>query len=226
MQTSDQPCPARVVQRRRQQRRTGIVEGQRGRERRPDHHAIEIGQYVIARRAIAAPPRGDVRQRQIGAVQHSLNAGQEGKQRTRLQDSGANRVDDGRRTMPDRLGQAGRADPGFMIEFKGIHEGGVEASPEHAERPRPLDGAHHHPPVGDHEVVALEQHQAEVAGDVGVLEIGFVALAGCQDCDAAVSPAGECEQRIAQIAEEAGQTMDIHGREEIGERPHSRDAVL
>ena len=48
---------------------------------------------------------------------------------------------------------------------------------------RPVDGAHHHLAVGDGEILAFEQHEAEIAGDVGVLEIGLVVLAGREDGD-------------------------------------------
>ncbi len=48
---------------------------------------------------------------------------------------------------------------------------------------RPGDGAHHHPAVGDGQVVAFEQGEAEVAGDVGVLEVGVVERPGREDGD-------------------------------------------
>ncbi len=81
-------------------------------------------------------------------------------------------------------------------------------------------------PLLDHEVFAFEQHEAEVAGDIGVLEIGLVVLAGGQDADAAVVPARIAVQRVAEIAEEAGEPMHMHLRIDVGEGARGGDAVL
>ena len=92
-------------------------------------------------------------------------------------------------TLPCRSAptRPGRAEARAGVELERIGEGGVEAAPEHADRPEAGDGAHHHPAVLDGEVLALEQHEAEIAGDVGVLEIGVVERAGRQDGDARVA---------------------------------------
>ena len=71
------------------------------------------------------------------------------------------------------------------LQFERIGEGGVHAPPQHADRLQAGDGAHHQPAVGDGQVLAFEQHDAEIAGDIGVLVIGLVERAGRQDGDAA-----------------------------------------
>ena len=88
--------------------------------------------------------------------------------------------------LPQRLDHAGRADAAVVAQLQRIDEAGIHAPPQHADRLEAGDGAHHHLAVLDDEVLALEQHEAEVAGDVGVLEIGLVVLARRQDADAAV----------------------------------------
>ena len=45
------------------------------------------------------------------------------------------------------------------------------------------DGAHHHLAVLDRQILAFQQREAEVAGDIGVFEIGVVQRAGRQDAD-------------------------------------------
>ena len=50
---------------------------------------------------LAAPPGGDIGQRQVLAIQLPGDAGQEGEQRARLQDAGADRVDDRGGAAPD-----------------------------------------------------------------------------------------------------------------------------
>ncbi len=72
------------------------------------------------------------------------------------------------------LHHAGRADIGVLVKFQGIGEGSVEATPEYADGLQASHGAHHHAAIDDRQILALEQHDAEIAGDIGVLEIGFV----------------------------------------------------
>ena len=89
------------------------------------------------------------------------------------------------RAMTHRLGEAGRADMRFAGEFERIGKGGIQAAPQHADRLQSGDGAHHQPAVGDRQVLALQKHDAEIAGDIGVLVIGFVERAGGEDGDPA-----------------------------------------
>ena len=118
------------------------------------------------------------------------------------------------RSAPTRPGVPSRE---LRVELERVGEGGVEAAPEHADRPEAGDGAHHDPAVLDGQVLALEQHEAEVAGDVGVLEIGVVERARRQDGDAGVGLGGQALQRVAEGAEEAGEPVDVGLGVEVGE---------
>ena len=91
---------------------------------------------------------------------------------------------------------------------------------------RPDDGAHHQPAVRDGQVLAFEQHDAEIAGDVGVLEVGLVERAGRQDGDAAVGAGDHAVQGVAEAAEEAGEPVDVHLAIDVGQRARGGDAVL
>ena len=130
------------------------------------------------------------------------------------------------RALAQRADEAGRAEARGGVELERVGEGGVEAAPEHADRAEAGDGAHHDPAVLDGQVLALEQHEAEVAGDVGVLEVGVVERARGQDGDAGVGLVGEALQRVAEGAEEAGEAVDVRLGVEVGEDARGGDAVL
>ena len=51
------------------------------------------------------------------------DARQEGEQRARLEDAGAQRVDHRQLAAPDRVDQAGRAEPRLLVELQRIGEG-------------------------------------------------------------------------------------------------------
>ncbi len=174
---------------------------------------------------LPAPPCGDVGKRKVLAIQVAADAGQEGEQRPHLQYPGTDGVDDGGAAAAHGVDEARRADARIVLQFERVHEGRVETSPQHAERPRTIDGAHHDLAAGDREVLALEQQQAEIAGDIGVLEIGLGVLAGGEHRDA-FRIVGKLEQSVAEIAEKAGEPVNVHGALDFGERARGGDTVL
>ncbi len=108
----------------------------------------------------------------------------------------------------------------FGAEFQRVGKGGVHAPPEHVNRFQSGNGPHQQTPVGDRQIAALEQHEAEVARDVGVLEIGFVVLAGRQDRHLPQRLPAEVEQPVAEIAKEAGEPVHVHVAVDVRQRPH------
>ena len=69
----------------------------------------------------------------------------------------------------------------LLVEFQRIGEIRIEPAPEHIDRHQAGDGPHHHLAALDREVLAFQQPEAEIARDIGVLEIGFVQRTGGQD---------------------------------------------
>jgi len=206
----------------------GVVslERQPGRERRADHHPVAVGSDVGALGRLAAPPRGDVGQDQRLAEQGAGDPRHEGEQRPGLEHARAEGVDQGDRALPQRADQARGAEPRAGVELERIGEGGVQPPPEHADRSEAGDGADHDPAVLDGQVLAFEQHEAEVAGDVGVLEVGVVERAGREDGDTGVALVREALQRVAKGAEEAGEAVDVVLGVEVGVDARGRDPVL
>ncbi len=109
---------------------------------------------------------------------------------------------------------------------RGFCEGGVEAAPEHRDGAEPGDGADHDPAVLDGQILPLQQHEAEVAGDVGVLEVGVVERPRRQDGDARIRFVGQALQRVAKGTEESGQAMDVGLGVEVGKDAARRHPVL
>ena len=131
-------------------------------------------------------------------------------------------------TEPRRIASARPGVPmlGVRAKFQRIGESGVHAPPQHADRLEAGHGANHQPAVGDGQVLALQQHDAEIAGDIGVFEIGLVERPRRQDGDAAEWLGGHGGQRIAEPPEEAGQPVDMHVAIDIRQGARRGDAVF
>ena len=158
---------------------------------------------------LAAPPGRDVGDEQLLAAQRFANLGNEGEERPRLQDADAERVDHGDAAPADRLDQAGRADLRPLVELQRIGPRRVQPPPEHADRPQSLDGADHQGAVDHRQVLALQQKEAQVSGDIGLLVVGLIEWTGGENGDAALVVGAQSLQRIEEGAEEASKPMDV-----------------
>ena len=66
------------------------------------------------------------------------------------------------------------------------------------------DGAHMDAPVAHREVVALDQQEAEIAREIGLLEIGLAVGAGRQQADARLAALGRAARRPSRKAPKKG----------------------
>ncbi|MCY1239586.1 hypothetical protein D9M72_523870 [compost metagenome] len=151
---------------------------------------------------------------------------QEGEEGACLDDAGAECVDDRDGAGAKRLDDAGCADMRGLVELEGICKGGIKAAPEHAHRLEACDGSHHHPAAQDRQVFTFKQHEAQVAGDIGVFEIGLVGDAGRKHGDAVIRMQLAALKRVSELTEEARQSVDMGFGVEIGEGARGRDPVL
>ena len=78
---------------------------------------------------------------------------------------------------PKRLEQAGHAEARRGVQLERIDEIGVDAAPDHVGALQARDRADMDRPSCDDEVVALDQQEAEIAREVGLLEIGLAVAA-------------------------------------------------
>lgn len=113
-----------------------------------------------------------------------------------------------------------------LIELERIGKGRVETTPEHADGLEAGDGAHHHPAADHGQILAFKQHEAQIAGDIGMFEIGLVGDPRRKNGDAVVRVQPAALQRVAELAKEAGQPVDVAFGIKIGEGTRGRDPVL
>ena len=191
-----------------------------------DRHLVEPRQHFLARGFLAAPPGRDVRHLQIFAEQTPRQTRQEAEQRARLQHAGARHVGDHDAVLPDHVDQAGHAELRGGVEFERIEEIGIDPAQQHVEPLQPGDGADMDAVAADREVVALDQEEAEIARQRGVLEIGLAEIARRQQPDARLVAVGAGAQAVAERLEERRDALDIHRLVQRGKGARQHQAVF
>ena len=180
----------------------GRSKHRRRREGVLDAVCVETGENSRPRRVVAAPQRLDIGQAQLLAQQAPRQRRQKAHDRARLDQAGAGHVGDGDRALADRLEQARHAELRGGVQLQRIAPVGVDAAPEHVGALQAGDGAHIELAVTGHEVVALDQQQAEITGEIGLLGIGLAERAGRQQADARIDALRAAREASAKIAEE------------------------
>ncbi len=155
-----------------------------------DRDLVEPRQHFLARGLLAAPPGRDIRHLQIFAEQTPAQAGQEAEQRPRLHHARARHVGDDDAVLAQHVDQAGHAELRGGIELQRIEKIGIDPAQQHVEPLQAGDGADMNAVAADGEIVALDQQEAEIARQRGVLEIGFAEGAGRQQPDARLVAVG------------------------------------
>ena len=143
-----------------------------------DRHVLQAVEHVFALRLLAAPPGRDIGQEQIFAEQAPRQAGHEAHHRRRFGDAGAERVGHRDIALAERLDEARHAELRAAVELQRIGEIGIDAPPDHVGAFQSGDGAHMDLAVARRQIAALDQHEAEIAGEIGLFVIGFVIGAG------------------------------------------------
>ncbi len=113
-----------------------------------------------------------------------------------------------------------------LVQLQRIGIGGIETPPEHANRLQAGNGANHDTTIDDSQVLPLQQHEAEVAGDIGVFVIGLVGRAGRQNRDAVVARMFHRLQSVAEGAEEGSEAVNRCFGIDVGEGSRGRHAVF
>ena len=188
--------------------------------------AVEpVGDQVALER-LAAPPGGDIGQLQILAQQAPRQRGQETQQSARFDHTRARHVGHRHAAAADRLDQARHAQARGAVQLQRIDEVGVNPAPDDVGAFEAGDGAHVHAPVAGDQVLAFDQQEAKVAGQVRLLEIGLAVGARRQDTDAWIAARRRLGQAIAEGAEEGRQSLDVGGVVEAGIGPRHHQPVL
>mmetsp|Transcript_3883 Transcript_3883/g.13736 ORF Transcript_3883/g.13736 Transcript_3883/m.13736 type:complete len:703 (-) Transcript_3883:3695-5803(-) len=176
---------------------------------------------------LATPPALDGRQLQRLAEQPFGHAGPEGGEAGAFQPARTRRVGHDDLAGPHRLQQPRHTEDGVGLQFERVQPGVVHPAQQHMHALQAGQGLQIDL-VGAHgQVGALDQRDAEVARQEGLLEIGLVARARRQQRDAAaLAGRRELHQRLHQVAVAGGQPLHRHLPEGLGELLGNDEAVL
>ena len=200
--------------------------GERFGERRGDDHAVELFDHRFAHVGAAEPPGRDIRHFQRGAEHGRRQRRQERQHGARLDQAGAERIDDDDLAVAHGLQEAGDAEARRGVELKRIGEVGIDAAQDHFGAAQPRHGADEDAVVAHDEVFAVDQKQAEIARQISVLEIGFVHRPRREQAGARVVLAIERHQFGLEGLEERRDALDAGGAIDVGNGARQRQAIL
>ena len=160
-------------------------------EGRRDDHAVELLDHRVAHIGAAEPPGRDVGHGQLLAEHGRRQRRQEGQHGARLDQAGAERIGDG--DLPSRTACTRPATPRreAALSSSGSAKSASTPAQQHFGAAQARDGADEDAVVAHDQVFALDQQQAEIARQIGVLEIGLVHRPRRQQADARVVVAVE-----------------------------------
>ena len=109
-----------------------------------------------------------------------------------------------------------------------IAEAVVHAAQNHVHLLESFEGLEEYAAVAHRQIAALDQREAEIAREVGVLEVGFVERSGREQHDARMVARGgrEVQQGLAKGAEKRSQPLDLELAEQIRKSFRHDDAVF
>ncbi len=151
---------------------------------------------------------------------------QEAQHGAGLDHAGAERVRHHHIAVADRLHETRNAEPRAGAQLQRIGEIGIEAAQQHLGALQARHGADEHAVVADGEVLALDQQEAEIAGEIGVLEIGFVQRPGRQHADRRIVAAAQARQLGLERLEERRDALDPKLAVDVRHGARQREPVL
>ncbi len=200
------------------------------RERPLDDQPVQVLEHEIHGRLFAAPPRSDRGHAQRLAEQFHARAGQESGQRGRFEQAAAQGVGHQHLAGAYRLQQAGDAQCRIAAQFERVAEIIVEATQDGMHAAQPGQGLQIDAVAAHRQILAFDQRIAEIAGQVGVLEVGLVVRAGREQDDQRGSPVASLgsplRQTVLQRAEERRQVLYAEFAEFFGKQTRHDDPVL
>ena len=194
-----------------------------------DDERIEIFEHGVAGLFLAAPPGGDAGQREFFAEHFPAKGIEKREQRRSFDGPAPELVGERDALVVGGVHEAGHAEQGVAVQFERIAERGVDAADNRIDAAEAADGAQEDLGIARGEIGALDEGEAEVAGEVGVFEIGLVRRSGREENDArflAGPDVGQLFERDAEAAEKFVEPLDGRAAENLGERLAGENAVL
>ena len=181
---------------------------------------------IVAHGGIAEPPGRDIRQRQFAAEHRRRERRQEAQHGARFDHAGAERIGDHHGAVADRLHQTGHAQPRAGAQLQRIGEIGIETAQQHLGALQARHGADEDAVVADGQVFAFDQKKAEIAREIGVLEIGFVQRPRRQHADRRIVVAVERRQLRLEAPGRTARGARPEAPIDVGHRARQREPVL
>ena len=128
----------------------------------------------------------------------------------RFEDAGAERIGEHDAAFAQRVDEARHAEAGLGVELERIGEIAVDAAPDHVRPLQPGNGAHVDFAIAHRKVAAFDEQKAEIAGEIGLLEIGFVERTRRQQADARIRSLRHRHEAQTESLEERREPLDIH----------------
>ena len=196
--------------------------------RRADHQFIEVGFDIRPVFVASAPPRRHGGQLQIFAQLTAADGRQEGHQRGCFQQSAAQGV--GHHDLPAASGlhESGHAVHRVVTQLQGIGLFVVHAAQDDIDRQEAAEGLQVDARAADGQVVAFNERIAQVAGEVGILEVARTSRSGREEHDTRiVGPLhGKRLQCVAEGDEESRQAFHVQAVKVGGQDAGRDDPIL
>ena len=203
------------------------IQARRARPGGADDAVRQARQCIAQRGVLAAPPGGQRGQAQFLAQQVLRECGQKAQQRAGFEKRRARRVGHQHMARADGLQQPRHAQPRVAAQLQRVEEFVVQALQDAVHRLQAVQRAQEQPVAAHGEVAALDQRQAQVAREVGVLEVGLVVRAGGQQHDARILPLGAHGAQVGQQRVVGGrQALHPHLAEGLGEQARDEQPVF
>ena len=195
---------------------------------RLDHELVHVLERVGALLGVGEQPGGEVVEDRLLTDVEADHLRHVVVDRLVVGDARADRVRDRDVARAIDAHQAGHAEQRVGSELERIHEGVVDAAVDRVDLGEPPRRAHVADAVAHDEVGRLDELDAHLAGEEGVLEVGAVGGARRPyDHDRVLAAAG-CRrlQRVQQQRGVVAHRADVVAREQLGQQPAHRNPVL
>ena len=200
-----------------------------GRIGRLDDQVVEMLFDIRQRRLLAAPPGRHRGHQQFLAEQALADGRQEAHQGAGTEQAAAQCVGDDHPAGARHVEQAGHAERRFAAQFERVAIAVVLAAQDDVHPLQAAQGFQVHRVAAHRQILPFDQRVAEVARQVGMLEIGFVVRPRRQQHDMRRLVAldrGERRQALLLVAEEIGDMLDAQVAEHFREDARHDEAVF
>ncbi len=193
-----------------------------------DDQKIQVLAHIAPSRRLAAPPGSHRGQGQALAQQAAAEAGKKGNKRRGFHQPAAQGIGNRYVAGADRFDQAGHSKIGVGAQLEGIAKAIVHAPQNHVHRPEPFERLEKDAVLAHRQVAALDQGEAEIAGQIGMLEVGLVQRSGGEQHYARMGARrrGKAQQGFAKGAEKRSQPVHLGFAKEVGKSLRHDDAVF